>query len=250
MDCSNCGKCCTECFHLSLYKSDIDRIKTKIADFEVKYKQNLKIIKKGAFPYYMLLMTEKGCIFFDHESKKCSIYEIRPNICRVFPIIFRGFDFFESFKPISQRRFTSDNFNIALCNAKQLFTITLEDINAMINLSVDKCQEQEECESKLTNVETNKVNQFKESEFPKFPCEKEFPLGIFLQEQLNPQFQRFILLLQSYFVDHATQIEEYNKFENWFGSNLMANPKNHAKVISDAVVLLEGYMKEKGQKIP
>lgn len=66
--CSNCGECCTDTLHL-----DDDEIK-KIDEFLKGHKiyQN----NKGSNNF--------RCPFRDDFLKRCSIYEVRPYICRAF----------------------------------------------------------------------------------------------------------------------------------------------------------------------
>jgi Fe-S-cluster containining protein len=66
----NCGACC----HLEPeYRPDL-------AEYLTPEELNL----------YMSLVGEGGwCIYFDHQSRKCSIYEQRPGFCRVTPDNFK-----------------------------------------------------------------------------------------------------------------------------------------------------------------
>lgn len=70
-ECSNCGQCCGDILHLS--KSEIKRID----DY-------LKKHKIEQTPRSVLAEYDNTCPFRDNKNKKCKIYEVRPDICRVF----------------------------------------------------------------------------------------------------------------------------------------------------------------------
>lgn len=84
-NCSNCGECCSDTLHL-----DDDEIK-KIDEFlkEHKIYQN----NKGGNNF--------KCPFRDDFLKRCSIYEVRPYICRVF----------KCDTPVEKARFNRDEIN-------------------------------------------------------------------------------------------------------------------------------------------
>lgn len=69
--CSNCGQCCGDILHLS--KSEIKRI-----DDYLKRKR-IKPTNRCIFVDY-----DNTCPFRDTENKKCKIYDVRPDICRVY----------------------------------------------------------------------------------------------------------------------------------------------------------------------
>lgn len=69
--CSGCGECCGDILHLS--RKEIKRIAKYI-------KQN----KIEATPRNILVAYDNTCPFRDNANKKCKIYEVRPDICRVF----------------------------------------------------------------------------------------------------------------------------------------------------------------------
>ena len=81
--CSNCKlnkNCCCD------FKDKIDDIiitkqeKLKIlARVGIEYRRNFKRIKRGA---YNIINVDGKCPFFDNG---CTIYDIRPNDCRLFP---------------------------------------------------------------------------------------------------------------------------------------------------------------------
>jgi len=79
--CKDCGKCCSKDYCYPAGDKDIERIKN--AGYKDFYKGN------------MLKAVDGNCIFF--KEGKCSIYEIRPTVCQIYPIT----RFFSKDKPIT-----------------------------------------------------------------------------------------------------------------------------------------------------
>lgn len=69
--CSNCGQCCGDILHLS--KQEIKRID----DY-------LKKHKVEPTPRCILFDYDNTCPFRDKTNKRCKIYDVRPEICRVY----------------------------------------------------------------------------------------------------------------------------------------------------------------------
>lgn len=69
--CSCCGNCCGDILHLS--KREIKNID--------KYLKNHKITPTSRC---ILVDYDNTCPFRDNINKKCKIYEVRPDICKVF----------------------------------------------------------------------------------------------------------------------------------------------------------------------
>ena len=70
-ECSGCGQCCGDILNLS--KEEILRID-----------RYLKRHKVDPTPMIKLVSYDNTCPFRDNKNKKCKIYEVRPDICRVF----------------------------------------------------------------------------------------------------------------------------------------------------------------------
>lgn len=66
--CSNCGQCCSDILHLS--KEEIKRIDN--------YLKEHKVIQHN------IGKNNINCPFRNEAFKKCDIYEVRPEICKVF----------------------------------------------------------------------------------------------------------------------------------------------------------------------
>lgn len=69
--CSGCGECCGDILHLS--KREIKKID-----------EYLKKHKIEATPRNIMVLYDNTCPFRNNKEKKCKIYEVRPDICRVY----------------------------------------------------------------------------------------------------------------------------------------------------------------------
>lgn len=70
-ECSNCGQCCGDILPLS--KSDINKIDNYLKKHKIE-----------PTPKNLLAPIDNTCPFRDEKNKKCKIYEVRPEICRVY----------------------------------------------------------------------------------------------------------------------------------------------------------------------
>ncbi|MDZ4782180.1 MAG: YkgJ family cysteine cluster protein [Planctomycetia bacterium] len=83
-ECTQCGDCCTGApGFVWVNKEEIaalaGRFAMSVADFEAKYVRSVGIRKS-------LVEFENGdCVFFDGQSRGCTVYEDRPRQCRTWP---------------------------------------------------------------------------------------------------------------------------------------------------------------------
>lgn len=86
--CNTCGgRCCTgESGYIFCSITEMEQIsaflKLPFNEFTQKY------VKKVGYKFSLIekpYNNEYACVFFDEESKKCSIYDVRPKQCRTFP---------------------------------------------------------------------------------------------------------------------------------------------------------------------
>ena len=100
----NCGACC------NLDPSDRPELENYLTSDELKL--------------YLSMVGEDGwCINYNHESRKCNIYEDRPRFCRVKP------DVFGAMYGIAEEEFTE--FAIDCCH-QQIEAIYGEDSEEML----------------------------------------------------------------------------------------------------------------------
>lgn len=83
-ECTACGDCCTGAPGFVWVNAQeitdlAQKLGTDTAQFEEKYVRKVGIRKS-------LVEFENGdCVFFDPQSRKCTVYEARPRQCRTWP---------------------------------------------------------------------------------------------------------------------------------------------------------------------
>lgn len=81
--CYDCGKCCLET-EMLLSKKDINLILERSSI----YYRDIEFTKKTKEGNFQLKNMNGHCVFFDAVLKVCKIYEIRPQGCRFYPMIY------------------------------------------------------------------------------------------------------------------------------------------------------------------
>jgi hypothetical protein len=82
--CTSCGDCCTGApGHVWVNKKEIaalaDSAGLSVEDFEKKYARQVGIRKSlREFP-------NGDCVFFNGQTRRCEVYELRPRQCRTWP---------------------------------------------------------------------------------------------------------------------------------------------------------------------
>jgi Fe-S-cluster containining protein len=82
--CSGCGDCCTGApGFVWVNREEIEdlarQVKLTAAEFETQYVRKVGIRKS-------LVEFENGdCVFFDANTRKCSVYDARPRQCKTWP---------------------------------------------------------------------------------------------------------------------------------------------------------------------
>jgi Fe-S-cluster containining protein len=82
--CTGCGDCCTGApGYVWVNQAEIDalaeRLEMDSAKFEKKYVRQIGV-RRSLNEY-----KNGDCVFFDNESRKCTVYEQRPRQCRTWP---------------------------------------------------------------------------------------------------------------------------------------------------------------------
>ena len=81
--CIDCGNCCRET-EMILSKKDIENIINSPQN-------NLKevdFVEKSIEGFFQLRNVNGCCFFFDNTTNLCKIYEVRPQGCRFYPLIY------------------------------------------------------------------------------------------------------------------------------------------------------------------
>ncbi len=81
--CLLCAKCC-EKTEMLLSNADLDRIERETK----QVRRQFSYLRDG---YFYLRNRGQYCIFLNPAANRCSIYDIRPQGCRFYPVIFDPF---------------------------------------------------------------------------------------------------------------------------------------------------------------
>jgi Fe-S-cluster containining protein len=81
--CVDCGNCCRET-EMILSTRDVARIKNN----DPKNLREIDFVKKIEDRLFQLKNIDGHCVFFDPTTKLCKIYEVRPQGCRFYPLIY------------------------------------------------------------------------------------------------------------------------------------------------------------------
>lgn len=84
--CSGCGNCCSDL--LPMTDQEIEVIRKYIADNDIKEQKHFPVVARN----YM----DMTCPFRDEKNKLCTIYEVRPTICKAFLCSYREVDIAKS----------------------------------------------------------------------------------------------------------------------------------------------------------
>jgi Fe-S-cluster containining protein len=83
-ECTGCGDCCTGApGYVWVNREEIGNLAARVgvepAEFESRYVRNVG--KRKSLNEY----DNGDCVFFDGETRKCKVYEVRPRQCRTWP---------------------------------------------------------------------------------------------------------------------------------------------------------------------
>ena len=81
--CKDCGKCCLET-EMILSKQDLNIILNNTPNTLKKD----DIVFKNSDGFFQLKNFMRHCVFFNISSKECKIYELRPQGCKFYPLIY------------------------------------------------------------------------------------------------------------------------------------------------------------------
>jgi Fe-S-cluster containining protein len=118
--CIHCGECCVNSGLIALNQEELQLIASYLKVSINKFKNRIHIKEDGT-----LLMTGTPCPFYNKKSHMCTIYPVRPLVCKEFPV---G-------KMISKTRMHRLPF-IGLCKASD---------EVLINIIEKKLKRQHEC---------------------------------------------------------------------------------------------------------
>lgn len=73
-ECKRCGSCCS-LFDVPLTSKECERLSHDYSD-------GIPVIRMGTISYNGSLV--RVCVYFDNKLNECTIYEERPEVCRLF----------------------------------------------------------------------------------------------------------------------------------------------------------------------
>jgi Fe-S-cluster containining protein len=84
--CSHCGTCCRESSPIFIHKDELNLL--------LRFNPDLKheIIINNEYPEHYKFKEDLPCKFHNLESKRCKIYDTRPQVCRSYPLVLIGND--------------------------------------------------------------------------------------------------------------------------------------------------------------
>ena len=97
--CHRCGECCVGDGGdgISLYPDDVERLSTAMHMSKRQFKDKFTFVTEGK------RLLPFPCPFYDSNSLSCTVHQLRPRVCRLFP-------FLPSNKPImAERPYPSTN---------------------------------------------------------------------------------------------------------------------------------------------
>jgi len=81
--CKDCGNCCIET-EMLLSSNDIALIKKN----STKHLKIASFVRKTEEGFNQLINVKGYCVFFDSAANLCTIYGVRPQGCRFYPLIY------------------------------------------------------------------------------------------------------------------------------------------------------------------
>ena len=79
--CTICGRCCRESESIFIHKDELNLLLTFNPDLEKG------IIHNKLYSEHFELKDIQPCKFMDPETKRCAIYDSRPQVCRSYPLV-------------------------------------------------------------------------------------------------------------------------------------------------------------------
>ena len=120
--CSQCGDCCTGApGYVWVNKAEIEALAEEIGldldEFEQKYVRKIGIRKS------LVEFPNGDCVFFDGESRKCTVYHARPRQCRTWPFWRSNLRTAEK-KSFLELRNCSRRLNRSTCSSRYCFVLS------------------------------------------------------------------------------------------------------------------------------
>ena len=83
--CTQCGDCCTGApGYVWVNQAEIEGIAAEVGETDVEAFEDMYVRKVG-IRRSLREFPNGDCVFFDNESRKCTVYNARPRQCRTWP---------------------------------------------------------------------------------------------------------------------------------------------------------------------
>lgn len=228
MECEDCGKCCMDVDAIMLLPSDYKKLKRvdKNIDNKLKYVSDI---------YYLMPDEHNVCIYFDRATKRCTIHENRPKVCKSYPFSFRSP---QRDGKSSERlaQFGPETLYLTLC--ERFWTFTQEDYKESIKAIYKLRKEQFEMgilsTSQNPTEKEKKIRQFEET-LTQEKKEKKFPFDLYLNliQRNKVLFLLFLKLFDAYFDEPDDQKEEYETFIDAYVDKFETQPEMLQKAVEE-----------------
>ena len=82
--CSHCGTCCAESSPIFIHKDELNVL--------LQFNPDLRheMISNNDYSEHFRFKEDLPCKFHDFKAKRCKIYDIRPHVCRSYPLVLMG----------------------------------------------------------------------------------------------------------------------------------------------------------------
>ena len=141
---------------IMLFDNEINKIKEFIGKDHTYKIKPATILWFKKYPIcivisYQISCNEDGCIFYNYKTKKCNIYNVRPFLCRSYPITFNNkcstickainpnVDISTDSLPIfsyNMLKFNLERFYLIMSKLYEIFSDMLYDVSRQINQNI------------------------------------------------------------------------------------------------------------------
>lgn len=84
-ECTQCGKCCTGApGYVWVNQAEIEGIAAELGEADVEAFED-EFVRKVGIRRSLREFPNGDCVFFDSETRKCTVYNARPRQCRTWP---------------------------------------------------------------------------------------------------------------------------------------------------------------------
>ncbi len=228
MKCDNCGKCCMDVIAIMLLPSDYKEI--------VNIDENIdKKVVRVAGLYFLMPDENNVCPFFNLSTKKCTIYEWRPKVCKIYPFSYRKRKI-TTLLAVTPSNINPEMFYLTLC--ERFWTISQEDYKESIE-AIHKVRKEQYnlgilSKSDAPTEKEKQIRKFEET-LTQEKKEKNFPFDLYLQIMQRDRVLGlvFLKLFDAYFDAPESQKNEYEAFIAKYIYKFESEPEMLGKAVQE-----------------